>query len=52
MTEFKGQLEATEKEKFEKLVAELRELAQKGRAGDASLTVEMIKVRISYGGLS
>lgn len=46
MNEFKEQLDATEKEKVTKLVAELRELAVKGQAGDASITPEQIKAAI------
>ena len=46
MNEFKEQLDATEKEKVEKLVAELRELASKGQAADASITAEVIKAKI------
>ena len=46
MNEFKDQIDATEKEKVTKLVAELRELAAKGQAGDASLTPEQIKAKI------
>ncbi|KAG8990489.1 70-kilodalton heat shock protein [Tulasnella sp. JGI-2019a] len=46
MNEFKDQLDATEKEKVTKLVAELREIAVKGQAGDASVTPEQIKAAI------
>ncbi|GBE80738.1 heat shock protein 70 [Sparassis latifolia] len=46
MNEFKDQLDATEKEKVVKLVAELREIAVKGQAGDASVTAEAIKEKI------
>ncbi|KAI5120280.1 hypothetical protein M0805_005337 [Coniferiporia weirii] len=46
MNEFKDQLDAAEKEKVTKLVSELRELASKGQAGDASLTAETIKEKI------
>ena len=46
MNEFKDQLDATEKEKVTKLIAELREIAGKGQAGDASVTPEAIKEKI------
>ncbi|KAH6914017.1 heat shock protein [Coprinopsis sp. MPI-PUGE-AT-0042] len=46
MNEFKDQIDAAEKEKVTKLVAELRELAGKGQAGDASITPEQIKAKI------
>lgn len=46
MNEFKDQLDKAEKEKVEKLVAELREIAVKGQAGDASVTPEQIKAAI------
>ncbi|KAG9008107.1 70-kilodalton heat shock protein, partial [Tulasnella sp. 427] len=46
MNEFKDQLDKTEKEKVEKLVKELREIAVKGQAGDASVTPEQIKAAI------
>lgn len=46
MGEFKDQLDATEKEKVTKLVAELRELASKGQSGDGSITAEIIKEKI------
>jgi len=46
MNEFKDQLDAAEKEKVTKLVAELREIAVKGQAGDASITPEQIKAAI------
>ena len=46
MNEFKDQLDATEKEKVTKLVAELREIATKGQAGDASVTAEDVKAKI------
>lgn len=46
MNEFKDQLDATEKEKVTKLVTELRELASKGQAAEASITAEMIKEKI------
>ena len=47
MNEFKDQLDATEREKVTKLITELRELAVKGQAGDASLTAETIREKIS-----
>ncbi|KAG8955596.1 70-kilodalton heat shock protein [Tulasnella sp. 424] len=46
MNEFKDQLDKTEKEKVEALVKELREIAVKGQAGDASITPEQIKAAI------
>ncbi|KIO19534.1 hypothetical protein M407DRAFT_246141 [Tulasnella calospora MUT 4182] len=46
MNEFKDQLDKDEKEKVEKLVKELREVAVKGQAGDASVTPEQIKAAI------
>lgn len=46
MNEFKDQLDNTEKEKVEKLVKELRDIAVKGQAGDASITPEQIKTAI------
>ncbi|KAK2463099.1 hypothetical protein APHAL10511_004754 [Amanita phalloides] len=47
MNEFKDQLDATEKEKVTKLVAELRELASKGQSGDASITADAIREKIN-----
>ncbi|TFK74635.1 heat shock protein 70 [Pluteus cervinus] len=47
MNEFKDQLDATEREKVAKLVTELRELAVKGQAGDASLDAETIREKIN-----
>lgn len=47
MSEFKEQLDATEKEKVEKLVAELREIAVKGQAGDNSITADSIREKIN-----
>jgi len=47
MNEFKEQIDATEKEKVAKLVAELREIAVKGQAGDASVTADQIREKIS-----
>ncbi|KAL4248303.1 heat shock protein 70 family protein [Abortiporus biennis] len=46
MNEFKDQLDVTEKEKVAKLVAELREIAVKGQAGDASVTADTIREKI------
>ncbi|KAI0628963.1 heat shock protein [Trametes polyzona] len=47
MNEFKDQIDATEKEKVEKLITELRELAVKGQAGDASVDAEKIREKIN-----
>ena len=47
MSEFKDRLDTAEKEKVEKLVGELRELAVKGQAGDASLTADKIREKIN-----
>jgi len=47
MNEFKDQLDATEKEKVTKLVAELRELAVKGQAADATVTADAIREKIN-----
>ncbi|KAI0079243.1 heat shock protein 70 [Panus rudis PR-1116 ss-1] len=47
MNEFKDQLDATEKEKVSKLVAELRELAAKGQTGDASITADAIREKVN-----
>ena len=47
MAEFKDQLDATEKEKVTKLVAELREIAAKGQAGESSVTADAIREKIS-----
>ncbi|KAG6840752.1 hypothetical protein C0991_004602 [Blastosporella zonata] len=47
MNEFKDQLDATEKEKVTKLVTELRELAVKGQASDASITADSIREKIN-----
>jgi molecular chaperone DnaK len=46
MKEFKDQLDAAEKEKVTILISELRELAVKGQAADASITAEAIKEKI------
>ncbi|KAG6920229.1 hypothetical protein DXG01_004998 [Tephrocybe rancida] len=47
MNEFKDQLDATEKDKVSKLVTELRELAVKGQASDASITADSIREKIN-----
>ena len=47
MTEFKDQLDAAEKDKVTKLLGELRELASKGQAGDASITADTIREKIN-----
>ena len=47
MNEFKEQLDATEKEKVEKLVGELRALAVKGQAADESVNADIIREKIS-----
>ncbi|KAG5647058.1 hypothetical protein DXG03_001428 [Asterophora parasitica] len=47
MNEFKDQLDATEKDKVTKLVAELRELSVKGQASDASVTADAIREKIN-----
>lgn len=47
MNEFKEQIDAAEKEKVQTLVNELRELAVKGQAGDASVSAETIREKIS-----
>ncbi|KAI0653524.1 heat shock protein [Cubamyces menziesii] len=47
INEFKDQIDATEKEKVEKLIAELRELAVKGQAGDASVDADKIREKIN-----
>ena len=47
MNEFKDQLDATEKDKVTKLLGELRELASKGQAGDASITADTIREKIN-----
>lgn len=47
MNEFKDQIDATEKEKVAKLVAELREIAVKGQAGDASISADTIREKIN-----
>ncbi|KAL4064254.1 heat shock protein 70 family [Scleroderma yunnanense] len=47
MNEFKDQLDAAEKDRVTKLVGELRELSAKGLAGDASVTADQIREKIS-----
>ena len=47
MNEFKEQLDATEKEKVTKLIGELREIAVKGQAGDASISADTIREKIN-----
>lgn len=47
MNEFKDQIDATEKEKVTKLVAELREIAVKGQAGDAAVSADTIREKIN-----
>ena len=47
MGEFKDQLDEAEKEKVTKLVTELRELASKGQSGDASISADTIREKIS-----
>jgi len=47
MNEFKDQIDAAEKEKVAKLVTELREFAEKGKAGDASVTADEIREKVA-----
>ena len=47
MNEFKEQLDKAEQEKVTKLVAELREIAVKGQAGDASVNADQIREKIN-----
>ncbi|KAI0827954.1 heat shock protein [Trametes gibbosa] len=47
MNEFKDQIDATEKEKVAQLITELRELAVKGQAGDASVDADKIREKIN-----
>jgi len=47
MNEFKNQLDAAEKEKVTKHVAELREIAAKGQAGDGAVTADAIREKIN-----
>jgi len=47
MNEFKDQLDASEKDKVTKLIAELREIAAKGQAGDGAITADVIREKIN-----
>lgn len=47
MSEFKDQLDAADKEKVTKLVSELRSVALKGQAGDATVTADIIREKIN-----
>jgi hypothetical protein len=47
MNEFKDQLDAAEKDKVTKLLAELREIAVKGQAADPSVTADAIREKIN-----
>lgn len=47
MNEFKDQLDQTEKDKVTKHLADLRELAAKGQAGDAAATADAIREKIN-----
>ncbi|CAD6567510.1 MAG: 70-kilodalton heat shock protein [Cyphobasidiales sp. Tagirdzhanova-0007] len=47
MNEFKEQIDATEKEKVEGLIKDLREISMKGQAGDASASSEQIRTKIN-----
>lgn len=47
MNEFKDQLDATEKDKVAKHIAELREIAAKGQAGDGEATADAIREKIN-----
>lgn len=47
LSEFKDQLDASEKEKVEKLVTELRELAVKGQTGDESVNADLIREKLA-----
>ena len=47
MNEFKDQIDAAEKEKVQALVNELRELAVKGQAGDASINADTIREKVN-----
>jgi molecular chaperone DnaK len=47
MNEFKDQLDAAEKEKVTSHITTLRELAAKANAGDASVTADAIREKIS-----
>ena len=47
MNEFKDQLDASEKDKVTKHIAELREIAAKGQAGDGAITADAIREKIN-----
>jgi molecular chaperone DnaK len=47
LTEHKDQLEASEREKVEGLITELRNLAVKGQAGDADISADAIREKIN-----
>ena len=47
MNEFKDQLDAAEKDKVNKHVTELREIAAKGQAGDGAVTADAIREKIN-----
>jgi molecular chaperone DnaK len=47
MNEFKDQLDAAEKEKVTKLIAELREVASKALSADAAVTVDTVREKIN-----
>jgi len=47
LSEFKDQVDAAEKEKVMKLIAELRALAVKGQAGDSSVSSDAIREKIN-----
>ncbi|KAI0253651.1 heat shock protein 70 [Lactifluus subvellereus] len=47
MNEFKDQLDAAEKDKVTKHIAELREIAAKGQAGDGAVTADAIREKIN-----
>jgi len=47
MNEFKDQLDAAEKEKVTKHIAELREIAVRALGGDESLTADAIREKIN-----
>jgi len=47
MNEFKDQLDAAEKDKVTKLIAELRELSAKGQASDPSVNADGIREKIN-----
>jgi len=47
MNEFKDQLDASDKDKVTKLMGELREIAAKAQAGDASVTADNIREKVN-----